>query len=80
MCHDRVQSDEIELTHEFLSLMLSVRRPSVTTALHALEGNGFIKSERGNITIRDRLALEEFASDAYGKPEAEYRRVMSEPI
>lgn len=77
MCHDRVAGNELPLTHEFISLMLSVRRPSVTTSLHVLEGNGFIKSERGLITVRDRGALEEFARDAYGKPEAEYKRLMA---
>ena len=76
MCHDRVEGNEIALTHEFISIMLAVRRPSVTTALHVLEGNRFIRSERGHITIRDRTALEEFAGDAYGKPEAEYRRLI----
>ena len=76
MCHDRVPGDEIGLTHEFISLMLSVRRPSVTTSLHILEGNGFIKSERSNIIMRNRPAMEEFARDAYGKPEEEYRRLM----
>lgn len=76
MCHDRIDGDDIALTHEFLSLMLAVRRPSVTTALHTLEGNRFIRAERGCITIRDRAALEEFASDAYGRPEAEYERLL----
>jgi CRP-like cAMP-binding protein len=76
MCHDRHDSDEIPLTHEFLSLMLAVRRPSVTTALHVLEGNRFIRAERGHITIRNRTALEEFAGDGYGKPEAEYERLI----
>lgn len=78
MCHDRVGGNEIALTHEFISLMLAVRRPSVTTSLHILEGNGFIRAERGNITIRNRPALEEFAHDAYGKPEEEYRRLMKD--
>lgn len=76
MCHDRHVSEDIPLTHEFLSLMLAVRRPSVTTSLHILEGNGFIRNERGHITIRNRRALEEFAGDAYGKPEAEYDRLI----
>lgn len=76
MCHHRVAGDELLLTHEFISLMLSVRRPSVTTSLHVLEGNGFIRAERGAITIRNRKSLEEFAHDAYGRPEAEYRRLM----
>jgi hypothetical protein len=38
MCHDRVGGNEVAVTHDFLSMMLSVRRPSVTTALHVLEG------------------------------------------
>ena len=60
MCHDRA-GDQMALTHEFLGIMLAVRRPSVTTALHVLEGNGFIRATRGLITVRDRQALEEFA-------------------
>jgi CRP-like cAMP-binding protein len=76
MCHDRTSGDEFALTHEFLALMLAVRRPSVTTALHVLEGNKFIASERGYITVRNRSALQEFAGDAYGQPEAEYLRLI----
>lgn len=76
MCHDRVSGDELNLTHEFLSLMLAVRRPTVTTSLHILEGSGFIRAERANITVRNRAALEEFAHDAYGKAEREYERLM----
>lgn len=76
MCHDRTIGNELELTHEFLSLMLAVRRPSVTTALHTLEGNRFIRSERRCITILNRAGLEEFAGDAYGRPEEEYRRLL----
>ena len=78
MCHDRVDGNEISLTHEFISLMLAVRRPSVTTALHILEGQKLIRSERGRISIRDRSALEQFAGDAYGKPEQEYRRLIGD--
>jgi len=76
MCHDRSQGDEMALTHDFMAVMLAVRRPSVTTALHVLEGNGFISAERGYVTIRRREALEEFAAAAYGKPEQEYQRVL----
>ncbi len=78
MCHDRVDGNEIALTHDFISLMLGVRRPSVTTALHVLEGKKLIWSERGRITIRDRSGLEEFAGNAYGKPEEEYRRLIGD--
>lgn len=76
MVHDRVDGDDIQLTHEFLSLMLAVRRPSVTTALHVLEGNGLIRADRGWVTIRNRAGLEEFAADAYGRSETEYRRLL----
>lgn len=78
MCHDRSRSDEMAVTHELLSVLLGVRRPSVTTALHVLEGEGLIRSLRGSVVIRDRLALEDFAHDSYGRPEAEYRRLMSD--
>ena len=76
MCDDRNDGRDLALTHEFISIMLAVRRPSVTTALHVLEGNGFIRSERNCIIIRNRGGLERFAGDAYGKPEAEYRRLL----
>jgi len=75
MCHDR-SGNEMPLTHEFMGTMLAVRRPSVTTALHVLEGNGFIRGTRGVVTMRDRRAMEEFAGDAYGRPEAEYARLI----
>jgi CRP-like cAMP-binding protein len=76
MCDDRSDSGELALTHEFMAIMLAVRRPSVTTALHVLEGNGFIRAERGLIMVRHREALETFAGDAYGKPEREYERLI----
>ena len=38
MCHDRVDGDELPLTHEFLGMMLGVRRSSVTLATQVLEG------------------------------------------
>ena len=76
MCHDRTAGDRIALTHEFLSVMLAVRRSSVTTALHVLEGKHLVYSERNLITIRDRKALELFAGDAYGVPEREYERLI----
>jgi hypothetical protein len=60
-----------------MSIMLAVRRPTVTTALHVMEGNGFIRNKRGVVIMRDRPALEEFAGDAYGRPEAEYTRLST---
>lgn len=73
MCHDRVSGDRIELTHDYLALMLAVRRPSVTTSLHTLEGEGYVRSTRGVVTIRNRAALESFVGSSYGAAEREYR-------
>lgn len=78
MLHDRVEGDRIPLTHEFLAAMLSVRRPGVTAALHVLEGEGFIRSERGLLTIRDRAGLEKRCGSLYGIPEREYERLLAE--
>jgi CRP-like cAMP-binding protein len=76
MCQDRLGGDDITITHGFVSIMLAIRRPSVTTALHILEGHRFIRSTRGLITILNRPAMLEFARDAYGKPEEEYRLIL----
>src|SRR3954468_5474159 len=54
MCHDRVDGDELATTHEFLSLMLGVRRAGVTVALQALEELGLIATKRGQIAVLDR--------------------------
>jgi CRP-like cAMP-binding protein len=78
MCHDRLDGDDIEITHEFMAMMLGVRRAGVTTSLHILEGNRLIRSTRGLVTVRDRDGLEKLADDAYGLPEAEYVRLMAE--
>ncbi|MGN7291420.1 Crp/Fnr family transcriptional regulator [Rhizobium sp. SAFR-030] len=80
LCHDRVKGDEIALTHEFIALMLSVRRPSVTSSLHLLEGRGLIRAERGLITMRNRAAMETFAIDTYGRADEEYHRLMALPL
>lgn len=77
MCHDRVEGDQISLTHEFMSLMLGVRRPGVTNALHVLEGGLLIRATRGKVTVRNRVGLEDYAADAYGVPEAEYERLIA---
>ena len=78
MCHDRMEGGDIPLTHEFIAMMLGVRRPGVTVALHVLEGMQVIRAKRGMITVLDRGKLEELADDAYGLSEAEYRRLMGQ--
>jgi CRP-like cAMP-binding protein len=77
MAHDRVRGDGLALTHEFLALMIGVRRAGVTEALHELVEHGHIKTHRGQITILDRDAIEEIAGSFYGVPEREYDRLLS---
>ncbi|MBY3591316.1 Crp/Fnr family transcriptional regulator [Rhizobium bangladeshense] len=76
MCHDRLITDDMALTHEFLSLMLGVRRSGVTVQLHILEGMRAIKSTRGNVRILNRQILVDVAGASYGAPEAEYERLI----
>jgi CRP-like cAMP-binding protein len=77
MAHDRIGSDVLPHTHEFLSLMLAVRRPGVTDAIKSLKRLGLIASARGEIRIRNRKGLERAAGESYGIPEAEYRRLLA---
>jgi CRP-like cAMP-binding protein len=76
MSHDRL-GDELPLTHDFLAMMLGVRRSSITDALHLLEGQRAISAARVKITVTDRGILETVAGEAYGAPEAEYLRLIS---
>lgn len=78
MSSDRL-GQELPLTHDFLSLMLGVRRPSVTDGLHILEGKRMIKATRNLIAIQNRADMEQIAGSAYGVPEAEYRRLIGDP-
>jgi DNA-binding FadR family transcriptional regulator len=73
MGRDRI-GNELPLTHDFLALMLGVRRPSVTDALHRLEGEQAIRAERSLIYVRDIEKLRKLAGPIYGIPEREYDR------
>jgi len=76
MSCDRSESDSFPMTHEFLSLMLGVRRAGVTDSLNSLQAAGFIATSRGQISIKDRKGLEKRAGDSYGVPEANYRELV----
>ena len=69
MANDRLGGDSVPLTHEFLSLMLGVRRAGVTVALHFLEQRGIIQLARKQIVILDREGLAKAANGAYHEPE-----------
>lgn len=65
MTQDRINGDDIPLTHEFLALMLGVRRASVTEVLKPLQDHGWIESNRGTIKIVDRKGVESGSCECY---------------
>ena len=76
MAHDRLDGNELPLTHEFLALMLCVRRTGVTGALNVLESRGLVGAKRGIVIVLDRAGLKALADGLYGIPEAEHRRLI----
>jgi CRP-like cAMP-binding protein len=68
LAHDRLDDDALPLTHEFLSLMLGVRRPGVTEALKFLERKGLVRRGRAAIEVVDRQGLIKMSAGTY-KPE-----------
>lgn len=67
MASDRLQSDLLRFTHEWLADLLGVRRVGVTVAASTLQQRGLIQYSRGNITILDRDGLKTAACECYQK-------------
>jgi len=76
MAQDRLDGEVVPLTHEFLSVMLGVRRPGVTVALDLLEKDGLIRAKRGAVAILNRTGLRKVSNGAYGAAEAEFQRLL----
>jgi CRP-like cAMP-binding protein len=76
MAHDRTSDKTLPLTHEFLALMLGVRRSGVTEALQSLTRRGLIETGRNKIVVVNRNGIEKMAGPSYGVPEQEYRRLI----
>jgi CRP-like cAMP-binding protein len=74
-CHDRVESDQMPLTHEFLAQMLGAPRTTVTLAAGMLHQAGFIDYSRGHVTIKNRAELENAACECYGVVRKEFDRL-----
>jgi len=77
--HDRVEGDSFPITHEFLSQMLGVHRPSVSVAAGMLQKAGLIEYTRGQVTIVDRKGLEAASCRCYRIITDEYVRLLEEP-
>jgi CRP-like cAMP-binding protein len=78
MAHDRTGDKTLPLTHEFLALMLGVRRPGVTEALQSLKRQKLIDTGRNQIVVLNRKRIEKMAGHSYGVPEREYRRLIGQ--
>jgi CRP-like cAMP-binding protein len=75
-CHDRISTDTIALTQEFLADMLGVQRTTVTAVARALQEKGAIRYRRGVVDIIDRAVLEQLACECYGVIRRTYERLL----
>jgi CRP-like cAMP-binding protein len=65
MCQDRIGSEELPMTHEFLAQMLGTGRPSVSLAAGILQRAGMIENIRGTVKIVNRKGLEGSSCECY---------------
>jgi len=73
---DRMESESLNLTQEFLAQMLGVQRSTVTVAAGDLQRAGMIGYSRGKIHILDRVNLSRTACECYQIVSSTYQRVL----
>ncbi len=76
MTQDRAHADAFHVTHEFLALMLGVRRVGVTTAAVALQRAGLIDYRRGEVIVLDRAGLVQIACGCYRAQQGSYDALL----
>ncbi len=76
---DRLQTQELRMTHELIANMLGVRREGVSEAALALQKAGLINYQRGHISVHDRPALETRSCECYAVVTNEYLRLLPGP-
>jgi CRP-like cAMP-binding protein len=74
--HDRAEADTFPMTHEFLAIMLGVRRPGVTIAAQSLQASGLITYNHGTLSVLDRAGLEAASCECYRFVRDEYDRLL----
>jgi CRP-like cAMP-binding protein len=79
-CRDRIDSNTVALTQEFLADMLGVQRTTVTVVARALQAAGLIRYRRGVVDILDRAGLEAIACECYGAVRRNYERLLPTPF
>jgi CRP-like cAMP-binding protein len=75
-CHDRISTDTVALTQEFLADMLGVQRTTVTAVARSLQEKGVIRYRRGVVDIMDRGGLEAMACECYAVIQRNYERLL----
>jgi CRP-like cAMP-binding protein len=78
MTRDRMPSGEFLLTHEFLGMMLGVRRTTVSDVMGALQKAGLIRYRRGHVTILDHEALLQRTCECYEISKQEFDRLLGD--
>jgi CRP-like cAMP-binding protein len=76
LSHDRLDSNDLVMTHDLISNMLGVRREGITLAAQKLAKRKLIKNVRGTITVIDRKGLEVAACECYAVVNEEYDRLL----
>jgi CRP-like cAMP-binding protein len=77
---DRMESESLNLTQEFLAQMLGVQRSTVTVAAGDLQRKGLIGYSRGKIHILDRPKLMKATCECYGIVRSSYERVLQTDV
>jgi len=76
MTQDRIASDELPLTQEYLAQMLGVHRSTVIRVARLLQNDGVIRSARGRLTVVNRAKLEKASCECYGAVAQHYERIL----
>jgi CRP-like cAMP-binding protein len=78
MARDRMPPGDFLLTHEFLGMMLGVRRTTVTDVMGILQKAGLIRYRRGHVTILDHEGLRQRACECYEISKLEFDRLLGD--
>ncbi len=78
IAHDRAGADEFPMTHEFMAMMLGVRRPGVSLAAGVLQKAGLIHYVRGRMAVTDRPGLEAASCECYHVARREFGRLLGD--